>query len=156
MKQLYCLALLTVLFSCNEKKETTTENLTKNTLKDSTIIKEATANALDLNLKSVLRPDENLKLEQVYNDNVEFVNFDGNGDYALFTVQKNNKLISFYTDLADVKTFKRGDILDVAWKMDTIYEAGEGEKQEFAEWLVTAKKVKDGNVSLFRKSIQNK
>lgn len=151
MKQLYCLVLLTALFSCIDNKETTSENLNKSVLKDSTTVKETTNKSSGLNLKSNLRSDEKLELQQVYNDNVEFVNFDGNGDYALFTVQKNNKLISLYTDLADAKAFKRGDILDVAWKMDTIYEAGEGEKQEFAEWLVNAKKVKDGNVSLFRK-----
>jgi hypothetical protein len=151
MKQLYCLALLAVLFSCKENKETTSENLNNDIPKDTIKIKEVTDKSSGLNLVSVLRPDEKLKLEEVYNDTVEFVNFDGNGDYALFTVQKNKKLISFYTDLADAKEFKRGDILEAAWKMDTIYEAGEGEKQEFAEWLVNAKKLKDGNVSLFRK-----
>lgn len=151
MKQLYCLALLTILFSCKENKETTSENLNKDIPKDTIKIRETTDKPSNLNLVSDLRPDEKLKLEEVYHDEVEFVNFDGNGDYALFTVQKNKKLISFYTDFANAGQFKRGDVLNAAWKMDTIYIAGEGEKQEFAEWLVNAKKVKDGNVSLFRK-----
>ena len=151
MKQLYCIALLAMLFSCKDHKEATAESLKENVTKDTLALKEAGDNVSNLNLTSNVRPGEKLKLEEVYDDTVEFINFDGNGDYALFTVQKNKKLISFYTDLADAKTFKRGDILDVAWKMDTIYEAGEGEKLEFAEWLVNAKKVKDGNVSLFRK-----
>ena len=151
MKQLYCVALLAVLFSCKDNKEATAENLNNNIQKDTTVVKDVTDNSSDLNLKSNLRTGEKLQLEQVYNDTVQFVNFDGNGDYALFTVQKDKKMISFYTDLANVKAFKRGDLLDVSWKMDTIYEAGEGEKLEFAEWLVNAKKIKDGNVSLFRK-----
>ena len=151
MKQLYCVALLAVLFSCKDNKETTAENLNNNIQKDTTVVKNVTDNSSDLNLKSNLRTGEKLQLEQVYEDTVRFVNFDGNGDYALFTVQKDKKLISFYTDLANAKAFKRGDLLDVSWKMDTIYEAGEGEKLEFAEWLVNAKKIKDGNVSLFRK-----
>ena len=151
MKQLYCIALLAMLFSCKDNKEATAESLKENVTKDTLALKEAGDNVSNLNLTSNVRPGEKLKLEEVYDDTVEFINFDGNGDYALFTVQKNKKLISFYTDLADAKTFKRGDLLDVAWKMDTIYEAGEGEKLEFAEWLVNAKKVKDGNVSLFRK-----
>ena len=151
MKQLYCIALLAMLFSCKDKKEATAESLKENVTKDTLAVNEAGDNVSNLNLTSNVRPGEKLKLEEVYDDTVEFINFDGNGDYALFTVQKNKKLISFYTDLADAKTFKRGDLLDVAWKMDTIYEAGEGEKLEFAEWLVNAKKVKDGNVSLFRK-----
>jgi len=151
MKQLYCIALLAMLFSCKDNKEATAESLKENVTKDTLALNEAGDNVSNLNLTSNVRPGEKLKLEEAYDDTVEFVNFDGNGDYALFTVQKNKKLISFYTDLADAKTFKRGDLLDVAWKMDTIYEAGEGEKLEFAEWLVNAKKVKDGNVSLFRK-----
>lgn len=148
MKQLYCLALFAVLFSCKDYKQATSENLS--TIKDTTAVSEV-ADASGLKLKSALRPAKTLQLEEVYNDSVEFVNFDGNGDYALFTVQKNKKLLSFYTDLADAKAFNRGDLLDVSWKMDTIYEAGEGEKPEFAEWLVNAKKIKDGSVSLFRK-----
>jgi len=151
MKQLYCIALLAMLFSCKDHNEATAESLKENVTKDTLAVNEAGDNVSNLNLTSNVRPGEKLKLEEVYDDTVEFINFDGNGDYALFTVQKNKKLISFYTDLADAKTFKRGDLLGVAWKMDTIYEAGEGEKLEFAEWLVNAKKVKDGNVSLFRK-----
>ena len=149
MKQLYYLAFLAVLFSC-KNKETTSENLNKESINDS-VVKEATVSISNLNLKSDLKPGQNLQLEEIYNNEVEFINFDGNGDYALFTVQKNKKLVSFYTDLADAKSFKRGDLLDVAWTIDTIFEAGEGERQEYAEWLVNAKKVKDGNVSLFRK-----
>lgn len=151
MKHMYCVAVFAVLFSCNDPKKTTSENLNKDISKDTLTVKEVTDNSSNLNLKSDVRPDEKLQLEQIYKDAVEFVNFDGNGDYALFTVQKNKKIVSFYTDLANAKQFKRGDLLDVSWKMDTIYEAGEGEKQEFAEWLVNAKKVKDGNVSLFLK-----
>lgn len=151
MKQLYCLAVLTVLFSCKENKETTSEKLNKEISKDTITVKEATGQSSALNLKSDLRPDEILKLQEVYQDAVEFVNFDGNGDYALFTVQKNKKLISFFTNLEQASEFKRGDVLEADWKMDTIYEAGDGEKLEFAEWLIKARKVKDGNASLFRK-----
>ncbi|MBF4515881.1 hypothetical protein IRZ71_05990 [Flavobacterium sp. ANB] len=155
MKQFYCLALFVLLLSCKENKETTAENLDKTVQKDSTNVKAATNIASNENLVSDLRPDEKLKTLEIYADQVEFVNFDGNGDYALFTVQKNKKLVSFYTNLEDAGIFKRGDILDVKWKMDTIYEAGEGEKQDFGEWLITAKKVKDGPVSLFRKKYKN-
>lgn len=155
MKQLYCLALFVLLLSCKENKDTTAENLDKTVQKDSTNVKSATNIATNENLVSYLRPNEKLKIEETYSDQVEFVNFDGNGDYALFTVQKNKKLVSFYTNLEDARPFKRGDILDVNWKMDTIYEAGEGEKQDFGEWLITAKKVKDGPVSLFRKKYKN-
>jgi hypothetical protein len=151
MKQFYCLALFVLLLSCKENKETTAENLDKTVQKDTINVKDASNIASDENLVSDLRPDEKLKTEETYSDQVEFVNFDGNGDYALFTVQKNKKLVSFYTNLEDAGIFKRGDVLDVNWKMDTIYEAGEGEKQDFGEWLIIAKKVKDGPVSLFRK-----
>ncbi|KUJ63041.1 hypothetical protein AR687_06520 [Flavobacteriaceae bacterium CRH] len=151
MKQFYCLALFVLLISCKDNKETTAENTEKTAQKDTTNIKQSTNIASNENLVSDLRPNEKLKTEETYSDQVEFVNFDGNGDYALFTVQKNKKLVSFYTNLEGSGIFKRGDVLDVKWKMDTIYEAGDGEKQDFGEWLITAKKVKDGPVSLFRK-----
>lgn len=154
MKTFYCLALFVLLLSCKENKETTAENLDKKVQKDSIKVTETNI-ASNENLFSDLRPNEKLKTEERYSDQVEFINFDGNGDYALFTVQKNKKLVSFYTNLEDARPFKRGDILDVEWKMDTIYEAGEGEKQGFGEWLITVKKVKDGPVSLFRKRYKN-
>ncbi|TDO71157.1 hypothetical protein EV143_10912 [Flavobacterium chryseum] len=154
MKPFYCLALFVLLLSCKENKEITAENLGKTVQKDSIKVTETNIVSNE-NLVSDLRPNEKLKTEERYSDQVEFINFDGNGDYALFTVQKNKKLVSFYTNLEDARPFKRGDVLDVEWKMDTIYEAGEGEKQGFGEWLITVKKVKDGPVSLFRKKYKN-
>ncbi|MEN2399415.1 hypothetical protein GKZ90_0006485 [Flavobacterium sp. MC2016-06] len=151
MKKIYCLALFALLLSCKENKETTSENSNKTVQIDTTSVKNTAVTASNENLVSDLRANEKLKPQQTYSDQVEFVNFDGNGDYALFTVQKNKKLVSFFTNLENAGIFKRGDVLDVTWKMDTIYEAGEGEKQDFGEWLITAKKVKDGPVSLFRK-----
>lgn len=149
MKHFYCLAVLVLLFSCKENKETNPENLNK-VQKDTTSLKETEAGP-DRIETSDLRPNEKLKLQQVYTDLVEYVDFDANGDFTLFTVQKDKHLVSFYNNLESAGSFKRGDLLEVKWKIDTIYIAGEGEKEDFGEWLVDAKKVKDGNVSLFLK-----
>jgi hypothetical protein len=140
MKQFYCLALLVLLFSCKENKEANPENLNK-VQKDTTSVKETEAGP-DRIETSDLRPNEKLKLQQVYTDLVEYIDFDANGDFTLLTVQKDKRLVSFYNNLESAGIFKRGDLLEVKWKIDTIYIAGEGEKEDFGEWLVDAKKVK--------------
>lgn len=45
----------------------------------------------------------------------------------------------------------RGDVCEITWEKDTIYIAGEGEIPKIENWLVSIKKIKDGNVSKFRK-----
>lgn len=151
MKQFYCLALLALLFSCKENKETSHEDFKANLPKDSINLKVKEITPIDT-FVSDLRPTEKLKLGQIYTDEVAYVDFDDNGDYPLFTVEKEAKLISLYANLEEPNDFKRGDILEIKWRMDSVYIAGEGEKLDFGEWLVTAKKVKDGNVSLLRKN----
>jgi len=150
MKQLYCLALFALLFSCKDDRETTSENI--ESIKTDTLnLKETSHATLKDTFTSDLRPNEKLKIEKAYSDIVEFVAFDDNGDYPIFTIQKNKKIISFYSDFDDASTLKRGDILEVKWKIDSVYIAGEGEKLDFGEWLINAKKIKEGNVSLFLK-----
>ncbi|MBF4491139.1 hypothetical protein IR010_01190 [Flavobacterium sp. MR2016-29] len=151
MKQIYCLALFALLFSCKENKETNSENLNKSAQKDTLSVKEINTTASKENFESDLRPSEKLKLGQPYSDTVEFVEFDNNGDFPLFSVQKNKKLVGLVSNSEDAPKFKRGDVLELKWKMDTLYVAGESEELNFSEWMISAKKVKDGNVSLFLK-----
>ncbi|MBF4505251.1 hypothetical protein IRZ83_01135 [Flavobacterium sp. JLP] len=151
MKQIYCLALFALLFSCKENKETNSKNLNKSAQKDTLSVKEINTTASKENFESDLRPSEKLKLGQPYSDTVEYVEFDNNGDFPLFSVQKNKKLVGLVSNSEDAPKFKRGDVLELKWKMDTLYVAGESEELNFSEWMISAKKVKDGNVSLFLK-----
>lgn len=151
MKQIYFLALFTLLFSCKENKETNSENINKSVQKDTLDAKEKSDTVSKDIFASDLRPNEKLKIGQNYSDTVEYVEFDDNGDFPLFTVRKNKKTVSLVTNSDDAPKFKRGDVLEIKWRVDTLYVAGESEELNFTEWLINVKKVKDGNVTLFLK-----
>lgn len=81
-----------------------------------------------------------------------FNSYDDNGDYTLLNAQNGNDSYSFINDKNDDRSLLRGDICEIEWEKDTIYIAGDGETPEIADWLVSIKKIKDGNVSKFRKA----
>ena len=59
--------------------------------------------------------------------------------------------ISYINDQNNDRSFLRGDLIAIEYKNDSIYIAGDGETPQNAEWIVSAKKIKDGKVSKFRK-----
>jgi hypothetical protein len=149
MKLFYSLSLLVLLCSCNDKNKTDAPNMdivSQNKEVDSAAVVE-----FPKDFKSDLRPNEKLELDQVYSDRAEFVEFNDGGDYSYFVIKKDNKTIALTTNDTVGSSYTRGDIFDVKWKVDSVFIAGEGEKLDFTEWFVSAAKVKDGSVSLFRK-----
>ncbi|MCV9927623.1 hypothetical protein OIU83_08180 [Flavobacterium sp. LS1R49] len=147
MKLLYSFILLVLLSACKEKKEI-----------DSNIIPQKTEvgsndSVSKSNLEvatSLIRPKEELKRQKIYSDIAEFVEYDEMGEFPLFIVKKNNEIISLATNLEKDPKYTRGDIFEMKWKIDSLMVGGE-EGVSFTEWLVDAKKIKDGSVSLFRK-----
>ncbi len=104
--------------------------------------------------QSELSRGDKVPMGKVFRDTVTFVERDDNGDYFLFYIRKQNRLISLvYDRLVERKPdFLRGDTLVIQWKMDSIWVAGDGERLDFKERLVSAKKIKDGKVAAFRKN----
>lgn len=151
MKKLYCLAVLALLISCKEEKKTDSKKVEDTVQKDSTFIEETSNQNLLDSLVSDLRPGEKLELEKVYTDEAEFVMFDTGGDYSYFVIKKDNKTIGLTSNIQEELNYTRGDIFEVKWKIDSSFVAGDGERLEYTEWFISAKKVKDGSVSLFRK-----
>jgi hypothetical protein len=83
---------------------------------------------------------------------LEFIDYNDDGDYMLLNAQKGRTLYSFINDKNEDRSLLRGDLVEITWKWDTIYIAGDGETPELAEWLISIRKIKDGNVSVFRKT----
>ncbi|RBQ09986.1 hypothetical protein [Pedobacter miscanthi] len=83
---------------------------------------------------------------------MEFVGYIDDGDYFLLTARRKNETLSFINDDNEDRNLLRGDIIEVTWKTDTIYVAGDGDTPQQAEKIVSVKKLKDGNVSKFRKN----
>jgi len=92
------------------------------------------------------------KNEPLSNDIMEFVNYNDDGDYFLLNAKQKDKTFSFINDSNDDRSLLRGDMIEISWKKDSISIAGDGETRVEAERIVSVKKIKDGNVSRFRKA----
>ncbi|MFD1605217.1 hypothetical protein ACFSJW_01340 [Flavobacterium artemisiae] len=148
MKLFYPLALLVLLSSCNKNEKT--EKLPSKSLSKEKIVEKTSDKSLNQKFKSTLRPNQDLELHKVYTDTVQFIEYNTDFDYFFIDVKKGNDIAGLNTN-SDNINFNRGDVLEVKWKIDSIFIAGDGERLDFAEWLVSAKKIKDGNVTLFKK-----
>jgi len=91
------------------------------------------------------------KKDSLKQDTIEFVSYNDNFDYSQLNGKKEKEEITFVNDKNNDRSFLRGDIVAVEWKNDSIYIAGDGETPQNAQWIVSAKKIKDGNVAKFRK-----
>ena len=68
----------------------------------------------------------------------------------LLNAKKGNDFYGFINDKNDDRSYLKGDLIEIKWKNDTIFIAGDGETPEIADWIISTKKIKDGNVSIFR------
>ncbi len=148
MKLFYSVVSLVLLSSCNSKEET--KKLPPKTPSKDKIIENTAGKSSNTKFKSTLRPNQDLELHKVYTDTVQFMEYNTDFDYFFIEVKKGNDIAGLNTNNDDIN-FNRGDILEVQWKIDSIFIAGDGETLDFSEWLVNAKKIKDGNLSLFKK-----
>ncbi|KUJ52730.1 hypothetical protein [Chryseobacterium sp. JAH] len=130
MKDSAAFLLLIICWSCTqtETKDQKTRELEKKEFKQNTI-----------------------KRDSVKNDTVEFTSYNDNFDYSQLNGKKGKENIDFINDNNNDRSFLRGDLIAIEWKNDSIYIAGDGETPQNAQWIVSAKKIKDGNVSKFRK-----
>jgi len=126
--------------SCGQATKKQTVNNPASSLTDSTFTSD-------------IRPNEKLQLGKVYTDNFEYINYNDQTDYFFFSVRKDNKEITLLDNVADKQTsiLNRGDMVEIQWKIDSSWVAGDGDRLEMTEWAINVKKTKDGNVSLFKK-----
>jgi hypothetical protein len=150
MKYFYSFLLLALLFSCKDSKEDNSK--ASNDVSHKTVIdsNDSINKSNSVDVASLIRANEKLKPQQVYTDIVEFVEYDETGEFPLFIIKKNNQSVSLVTEFEKDPKYTRGDIFEMKWKIDSLMVGGE-EGVSFTEWLISAKKVKDGSVSLFRK-----
>lgn len=99
---------------------------------------------------SQLRPSQKLEPGKVYTDTVTFVKVDTDYDHVGFGVRKDQKMV--YLIYNDNHNFKRGDELEIEWKIDQFIEAGSQEVFK-SEYLVAAKKINDGFISALEKGL---
>ncbi|UFH31467.1 hypothetical protein LNP04_16050 [Chryseobacterium sp. C-71] len=130
MKEFFAILILTLCFSCISPES-------KNQPQEKTVTKTV--------------PQIEAKKDSIKIDTIEFVSYNDNFDYTQLNGKKENEEIDFVNDNNNDRSFLRGDLIAIKWKNDTIYIAGDGETPQIAQWIVSAKKIKDGNVSKLRK-----
>lgn len=108
---------------------------------ESDVVLKSDSPKTTLTLKSLLRPDENLELNKVYIDTVQFIEYDDNGDDGLFRVKKGKDSIVLIFNTEN-PNFVRGNELEIKWKIDSWRPAGDPEYMEYREFLISAKVVK--------------
>ena len=153
MKLIYTFAIILALASC-KNAETPSDKTNLAVAKDS--VSTTTQPNLQT-FKSSIRPNEKIEFNKEYVNELVYNDFNENGDYPLISFLKNStEWYSIHYDAEkfnfDKLQFNKGDVMQVIWKMDSVWIAGEGDKLEMAEWLVNIKKIKDGKLSLFKKN----
>lgn len=115
--------------------------------------KKKTSAQLKDHFQNKKQSDKNPKSAKII---LEFIDYNDDGDYFLLNAKKGKTLYSFINDKNEDRSLLRGDLVEITWKWDTIYIAGNGETPELAEWIISIKKIRDGNASVFRKQYPEK
>ena len=128
----YLLKLVVLIFilqSCGDKTQTG-NHLTPE--ENTTIPVEFT---------SPLKPGEKLELGKTYTDIVKYIRFDDNGDEWLVVVEKNKDTVTLVYN-KEFSDFFKGEEIEIQWKMDSIRYAGDPDFLNYAEFFISAKRLK--------------
>lgn len=133
MKKISATLLIILFCACNHK----TQNITS-----------ITDTSNPTNIVDSVKKEQNI----IHTDTMNFFEYNDYGDYFFLNAEKNKENFGFINDKNEDRSLLKGDIIEIKWKNDTIFIAGDGETPEIAEWIVSVKKIKDGNVATFRKN----
>lgn len=104
-------------------------------------------NPINTKFTSDIRPNKPILLNKIYTDTIQFSAYNDEGDYYLMFGKKNKKDISLVYNWewndTNKYNFKKGDVIKITWKMDSIFIAGDGETLDFSESALDAEKISD-------------
>lgn len=89
---------------------------------------------------------------EIVTANYEFVSYNDDGDFTTLIAKRGKDTAAFINDNIDDRNLLHGDECEIKSKIDTIYIPGDGETPALAEVIISIKKIKDGQVSKFRKN----
>ena len=107
----------------------------------------------DSTFTSSIHPKEKLQIGTTYTDTFEYIDLNDEGDDVFIDLKKNDTLFPMIDNelYGKLNDWARGDLYQIDWQIDTMRPAGD-ETQLWVEYFaVKTTKIKDGNVSLFRK-----
>jgi hypothetical protein len=95
---------------------------------------------------STIRPNEAILLNKTYKDTIQFSSYNDDGDYKLLLGKKDiyEVILNYkYNWEADKKyNFSEDEFIQITWKMDSIWHAGDSETLDFKETITDAKRIK--------------
>ena len=126
----------------------------KNTNKESVSItgEETTAEYEEV-ITSEIRPGLELLPGKIYTDSFQYIGYNDDSDYWFFIVEKDGKRMILIDDCPEgtVNFLNRGDLVEIEWKIDSTWVAGDGDALYMAEWATKIRNMEEGKVSLFKK-----
>lgn len=137
LKRIYSSIFLIFLISCAEANNVNSSEAQGDTSNLAEIV------AIENPLSNSPKDDQEIEIGKIYTDTVKFISVDTDYDYWLFYAEKNKDTIGYIFN--EEYNFESGDQLEIQWKMDSIWIAGEGDELDFSKWLVSAKKLKVSN-----------
>ena len=95
---------------------------------------------------STIRPNEAIVLNKTYKDTIQFSSYNDDGDYKLLFGKKDYQdvILTYNYDWeVDKKyNFSENEFIQITWKMDSIWHAGDSETLDFKETIIDAKRIK--------------
>lgn len=96
---------------------------------------------------STIRPNEAIVLNKIYLDTINFQSYNDDGDYKLLLGRKDNQEVilihEFDWEQEKKYSFSENETIQITWKMDSIWIAGDGETLDFKETVIEAKRIKN-------------
>lgn len=94
---------------------------------------------------STIRPDEAIVLNKIYVDTIQFQSYNDDGDYQLLYGRKDDQEVvlihNFDWEQEKKYNFSENETLQITWKMDSIWIAGDGETLDFKETIIKVKRL---------------
>lgn len=94
---------------------------------------------------SKIRPNVEIFTNQIYTDTITFTAYNDDYDYVMLLGKKDDNDVRLIYDWDwqnnDKYNFKYGDMIEVTWKMDSIYIPGDGDTLDYCESVIDAERV---------------
>ncbi|MEP0213157.1 MAG: SH3 domain-containing protein [Cellulophaga sp.] len=82
-------------------------------------------------------------------DTFNFLHYNDNFDYPVIGVSKGKSFYGFINN-EEGRNYLKGDSIEIEWETGVVYIAGDDDRKQLADFIVTTKKIKNGKIANFR------
>ncbi|WP_349664422.1 SH3 domain-containing protein [Cellulophaga lytica] len=84
-------------------------------------------------------------------DTFNFLHYNDNFDYPVIGASKEKSFYGFI-NTEEGRSYLKGDSIEIEWETGVVYIAGDGDRKQLADFIVTTKKIKNGKIADFREA----